>query len=269
MNTGQLSENPRPGAARAAGRPSTIDPDAVARIALRLFAERGYEQTSMEDIAGAAGIGRKSLYRYFASKADLVWGGIEPVAAAAGRALDAARDRARDAAPDTARQELPGGVWEAAGNEAPPGGDDGVADAATTNAPNDAAGTSIGAIRPGLSVAQIRAGLSAAAKAGAAALPDLALTRGRLRLIAEHPELASRSYAALAPQREQGRRYLTALGVPEDMAGYLCAAYLGATFEAWMQWAAGTEPDPDPYLQAAMRVLQVPDARQTPAGKVR
>ena len=98
MTTGQLSEDPQPAAARATGRPATIDPDAVARIALRLFAERGYEQTSMEDIAGAAGIGRKSLYRYFASKADLVWGGIEPVAEAAGRALDGALDAARDGA---------------------------------------------------------------------------------------------------------------------------------------------------------------------------
>ena len=91
MTTGQLSEDPQPAVERATGRPATIDPDAVARVALRLFAERGYERTSMEDIAGAAGIGRKSLYRYFASKADLVWGGIEPVAEAASRALDAAR----------------------------------------------------------------------------------------------------------------------------------------------------------------------------------
>ena len=95
--------------------------------------------------------------------------------------------------------------------------------------------------------------------AGAAALPDLALTRGRLRLIAEHPDLASRSYAALSPQRDRGRRYLVALGVPEDTAGYLCAAYLAATFEAWMQWAAGTASDPVPYLLAALAVLQIPD----------
>ena len=141
-------------------------------------------------------------------------------------------------------------------------GDDDVSDGASTGAAADA---SFGGLRTGLGAAQIRAaqiraGLSAAAVAGAASLPDLALTRGRLRLIAEHSELASRSYAALAPQRERGRRYLIALGVREDMAGYLCAAYLGATFEAWMQWAAGSEPDPAPYLLAAMDVLQIPDA---------
>jgi AcrR family transcriptional regulator len=226
VNTGQPAEDHQPAAAaRATGRPATIDPDAVARIALRLFAERGYEQTSMEDIAGAAGIGRKSLYRYFASKADLVWGGIEPVTEAAGRALDSAGD---------------GGG---------PAGKSG----------GGPAGDSDGGLRPGAGAAQIRARLSAAAVAGAAALPDLDLTRGRLRLIAEHPELASRSYAALAPQRERGRRHLITLGVREDMAGYLCAAYLGATFEAWMQWAAGSDPDPVPYLLAAMNVLQMPD----------
>ncbi len=84
------------------------------------------------------------------------------------------------------------------------------------------------------------------------------MTRGRLRLIAEHPELASRSYESLAPQRERARAYLVSAGVREDVAGYLCAAFIGATFEAWMQWAAGTDPDPVPYLVAAVGVLRVP-----------
>jgi AcrR family transcriptional regulator len=237
---------------RATGRPATIDPDVVARVALRLFAERGYEQTSMEDIAGAAGIGRKSLYRYFASKAELVWGGIEPVAEAAGRALDNALDESAARALDCSVGAAPDAALDTGGDAGPPPG-------------GLRAGLGAGRIRAG----QIRAGLSAAAVAGAATLPDLALTRGRLRLIAEHSELASRSYAALAPQRERGHRYLTALGIPEDMAGYLCAAYLGATFEAWKQWAAGSEPDPAPYLLAAMDVLQIPDTWEAPAGEIR
>ena len=190
---------------RSAGRPVTIDPDAVAAIALRLFAGRGYEQTSMEDIAREARIGRKSLYRYFSSKAELVWGGMEPVVEASARVLDSA--------------------------------------------------STAGAAEGG-----ILAGLRDAAVAGVAVLPDLELTRGRLRLIAEHPELASRSYESLAPQRERTRTYLMALGVNEDVAGSLCAALIGATFEAWMRWAAGTDPDPVPYLVAAVGVLRMPEA---------
>jgi AcrR family transcriptional regulator len=192
-------------AVRSAGRPATIEPDAVARIALRLFAERGYERTSMEDIAREASIGRKSLYRYFTSKADLVWGGTEPVIDTSMSVLDSAHVQ---------------------------GGFDG----------------------------DILAGLREVAVVSAAALPDLAVTRGRLRLIAEHPELMSRSYEALASQRDRARSHLLERGVPEDTARYLCAAYLGATFEAWMQWAAGTDPDPVPYLVAAVAVLRVPGA---------
>ncbi|MHC6231890.1 TetR/AcrR family transcriptional regulator [Arthrobacter sp. MMS24-T111] len=178
----------------------SIDPEAVAALALRMFAQRGYEQTSMEDIAREAGVGRKSLYRHFANKADLVWGGMGPVLKASAAALKAVPS------PDMSNKEILDGLREAV-------------------------------------------------LAGAAVLPDLAVTRGRLRLIAEHPELMSRSQDFLGTRREQTRSYLTAHGIPEDTARYLCAALNGASFEAWLLWAASEDPDPIPYIRSALAVL--------------
>ena len=43
-------------------------------VALDLFARRGYESTSVEQIAGAAHISRRTLFRYFPGKAAIAWG---------------------------------------------------------------------------------------------------------------------------------------------------------------------------------------------------
>ncbi|WP_420369958.1 TetR family transcriptional regulator [Curtobacterium sp. L1-20] len=59
------------------GRARAIDPGTVAVVALRLFDEQGFDAVSMDDIAAAAGISRRSLFRLFPSKASLVWGGLE------------------------------------------------------------------------------------------------------------------------------------------------------------------------------------------------
>src|SRR5690349_20277096 len=77
-------------APRRRGRPTDVDPDRVALLALRHFAEHGYEATTMDEIAALAGIGRRTLFRYFPSKPDLVWGGLEPVVERMHAVLDAA-----------------------------------------------------------------------------------------------------------------------------------------------------------------------------------
>ncbi|MFC9555652.1 TetR/AcrR family transcriptional regulator [Rhodococcus sp. NPDC056960] len=66
---------------QAARRPSPLAPvskrEALLGHAIRLFSERGYDATGLDDIGTAAGVTGPNLYSYFAGKADLLEAAIE------------------------------------------------------------------------------------------------------------------------------------------------------------------------------------------------
>jgi AcrR family transcriptional regulator len=45
-------------------------------IGMRLFLTNGYDQTTIEDISAACGLSKRSFFRYFPSKEDLVFGNL-------------------------------------------------------------------------------------------------------------------------------------------------------------------------------------------------
>ncbi|MDX6234613.1 MAG: TetR/AcrR family transcriptional regulator, regulator of mycofactocin system [Nocardioidaceae bacterium] len=59
---------------RPQGRPSATDHAAIERAAFELFEAQGFDETTMEQIADAVGVGRRTLFRYFPSKNDIPWG---------------------------------------------------------------------------------------------------------------------------------------------------------------------------------------------------
>jgi mycofactocin system transcriptional regulator len=59
--------------ARPRGRPQGTSARELELIALRLFVERGFEETTVEDIAEAAGVSRRTFFRYFDTKVDVLW----------------------------------------------------------------------------------------------------------------------------------------------------------------------------------------------------
>lgn len=56
------------------GRPEVTSHAAIEQAAFALFRERGFEATTLEAIADAVGVGRRTLFRYYRSKNDIPWG---------------------------------------------------------------------------------------------------------------------------------------------------------------------------------------------------
>jgi TetR/AcrR family transcriptional regulator, regulator of mycofactocin system len=68
------------------GRPPGTSARELELIALRLFTDYGFDDTTVERIAAAAGVSRRTFFRYFDSKTDVLW-----------RAFDGEVRRLRDA----------------------------------------------------------------------------------------------------------------------------------------------------------------------------
>ncbi|NEK56718.1 TetR family transcriptional regulator [Geodermatophilus sabuli] len=68
-----MQERWRPEAGERGGRPAATTAHELAAVAQRLFLTIGFEKTSIEDIARAAGISRRTFFRYFATKADVLF----------------------------------------------------------------------------------------------------------------------------------------------------------------------------------------------------
>lgn len=71
MLTGPTSANGAAGVRR--GRPPGTSRRELELIALRLFTDRGFDNTTIEQIAAEAGVSKRTFFRYFSSKASVLW----------------------------------------------------------------------------------------------------------------------------------------------------------------------------------------------------
>jgi mycofactocin system transcriptional regulator len=59
------------------GRRRSTTPHHITDVAIELFATRGFDEVSVDDVAHAAGIARRTLFRYYASKNAIPWGDFD------------------------------------------------------------------------------------------------------------------------------------------------------------------------------------------------
>jgi TetR/AcrR family transcriptional regulator, regulator of mycofactocin system len=67
----------RPVAEHPVGRRRSTTWDHLSNVAIELFAARGFGEVSVDDVAQAAGIARRTVFRYYPSKNALPWGDFD------------------------------------------------------------------------------------------------------------------------------------------------------------------------------------------------
>jgi AcrR family transcriptional regulator len=83
--------------------------DALLRAAVELFATRGYERTTVDDIAEAVDVSQRTFFRYFAGKEEAALA-LQELAAA--RFVEAVRERPADEAPMEALRQAVLEGWD-------------------------------------------------------------------------------------------------------------------------------------------------------------
>jgi TetR/AcrR family transcriptional regulator, regulator of mycofactocin system len=59
------------------GRRRSTTPNHISDVGIDLFAARGFAEVSVDDVAQAAGIARRTLFRYYSSKSAIPWGDFD------------------------------------------------------------------------------------------------------------------------------------------------------------------------------------------------
>jgi AcrR family transcriptional regulator len=59
--------------AEAAWPPARTSPHELELTALRLFTQRGYDETAVDQSAAEAGVSSRTFFRYFDTKVDVLW----------------------------------------------------------------------------------------------------------------------------------------------------------------------------------------------------
>jgi TetR/AcrR family transcriptional regulator, regulator of mycofactocin system len=67
----------RPESEHRVGRRRSTTTDHLSNVAIDLFVANGFDEVSVDDVAHAAGIARRTLFRYYPSKNALPWGDFD------------------------------------------------------------------------------------------------------------------------------------------------------------------------------------------------